>query len=150
MKFNCSVEIDLPVDQVTTLWSNPENLKHWQDGFVSMDQISGEPGEPGSKSKMIYGSGKRKIELVETIKTNDLPREFSGKYEAKEMVNLMTNRFQALGENQTRWEAEIEYIQFNGFMPKLMATLMPGMFRKQTQKWLDQFKQFAEQPAQST
>ena len=29
-------------------------------------------------------------------------------------------------------------------MPRLMATLMPGMFKRQTQKWLDQFKVFSE------
>ena len=35
-------------------------------------------------------------------------------------------------------------LTFNGFMPRLMAMLMPGMFKRQTQKWLDQFKVFSE------
>jgi len=32
-------------------------------------------------------------------------------------------------------------------MIKMMAFLMPGMFKKQTQKWLNQFKEFAENVA---
>lgn len=32
----------------------------------------------------------------------------------------------------------------NGIMPKLMAKLFPGMFKKQSQKWMDQFKEFVE------
>ena len=93
---------------------------------------------------MQYKIGKRQIELIETITVNNLPQEFSGTYEAKQMTNTMTNRFTSLDENKTRYQAEIEYTDFNGFMVKLMAFLMPWMFKKQTQKWLDQFKAFAE------
>jgi len=42
------------------------------------------------------------------------------------------------------YKVEIEYTRFNGIMPKIMAFLMPGVFKKQTQKWLDQFKMFTE------
>lgn len=45
---------------------------------------------------------------------------------------------------KTKYISEIEYTHFKGFMNKMMALHMPGMFKKQTQKWLDQFKAFAE------
>lgn len=144
MKFHCSVDIDLPVEKVIALFDNEENLKEWQDGLVSFDHISGTPGTPGAKSKMVYRTGGREIELIETITAKNLPEEFSGTYVAKQMENTMTNSFTSLGPSKTRWDAEIEYTAFHGFMPKLMAFLMPGLFRKQTQKWLDQFKAFAE------
>jgi uncharacterized membrane protein len=149
MKFTCSVEINKPVEKVLELFDNTKNLKEWQDGFVSLEHLSGQPGEPGAKSKLIYKIGKREIELIETISIKNLPQEFSALYETKTMTNTMTNRFIPIGEEKTKYETEIEYTSFNGIMPKIMAFLMPGVFKKQTQKWLDQFKIFAEKKGKS-
>lgn len=145
MKFNCSVEIERPIDRVIELFDNPDNMKEWQDGFVSFEPLSGIPGQPGAKSRVTYDMGKgKKMELIETVLVRNLPDEFSGTYEHKHMTNSMKNRFIALSENATRWEAELEYTKLNGFMIKMMAFLFPGMFKKQTQKWMDQFKAFVE------
>lgn len=144
MKFICQVDIDLPRDRVVQLFDNAETLKEWQDGFVSREHVSGVPGATGSKTRCRYQSGKREIVLIETIITRDFPDEFTALYEAKEMTNTMSNKFSALSENSTRYVAEINYIKLNGFRVRIMATLFPGMFRRQTQKWLDQFKSFCE------
>jgi len=93
---------------------------------------------------MHYQIGKRKLELKELILLNELPLEFKAEYTAKEMVNTMHSFFTPLSEDKTEWKSEINYSKFNGLMPKLMAYLMPGMFKKQAQKWSDQFKTFAE------
>jgi uncharacterized membrane protein len=145
MKFTCQVEINLPIEKVIPLYQNVDNLKHWQDGFISYKHVSGNPGKKNAKSKFEYQIGKRKIELIETIIINDLPHQFSGLYETKEMTNTMTNSFEEADTNKTLYTTHIEYTQFNGLMPKLMAKLFPGMFRKQTQKWLNQFKEFVEE-----
>ena len=144
MKFTCSVEIKQPIARVTELFDAPNNLKEWQDGFVGIEHLSGRPGQPGAKSKLIYNIKNKEMELIETIIKKDLPREFSATYEHKHMTNTMSNRFTSLGSNLTKYDAEIEYTQFNGFLVKMMAFLFPGMFKKQVQKWLDQFKAFAE------
>ena len=145
MKFTCHVDVNQPINKVIELFDNPDNMKHWQDGFVSFTNISGRPGQPGAKSRVIYDMGKRgQMELIETVLVRNLPHEFSGTYEHKHMTNSMKNSFKELSPNQTRWTAEVEYTKMNGFMIKIMAFLMPGMFKKQVQKWMDQFKAFAE------
>jgi len=144
MKFTCSVDIDLPIDRVIELFDNVDNLKHWQDGFIGHEHVSGVPGETGAISHFKYKSGKREIGLTETIYTNELPVEFAALYEAKEMTNTMSNKFSSLSENRTHYIAEVNYIKFNGFMVKMMVAIFPGMFKKQVQKWLDQFKEFCE------
>jgi len=98
---------------------------------------------PGSKYQIQYG-GKRPFELIETLQIYEMPHRFKGLYEHKKMSNTMDNQFESLTENSTRWTAEIEYIILKGPLLKLFAWLMPGMFKKQTQKWLDQFKEYAE------
>ena len=144
MKFTCSVDIDLPRDRVVELFDNPDNMQHWQEGFVSFDRISGKHGAPGSKSKLVYLNGKRKIELIETLDVYNLPEEMSGSYDHSNMTNSMKNFFHVLGDNKTRWDSELDYTIKKGLMLKLMAKLAPGMFRKQSQKWMDNFKVWAE------
>lgn len=144
MKFKCQVDIDLPREKVIELFDSVDNLKHWQDGFISFEHLTGEPGEVGSTARMMYEMNGRPMELIETVTVKNFPDEFSGTYVHKHMTNSMVNKFEWLASDKTRWTAEIEYTQLNGFMIKMMAFLMPGIFKKQTQKWLNQFKAFAE------
>ncbi|MDA8692436.1 SRPBCC family protein [Saprospiraceae bacterium] len=144
MKFRCQVDIDLPRDLVVEAFDSPENLKEWQDGFVSYEHKSGASGEVGAQAIMVYKIGKRDMVLTETILKNDLPRTFIGQYDFKEGSNTMSNTFEIITVGITRWVAEVEYTRMDSFMMKMMSKLMPGMFKKQTQKWLNQFKVFVE------
>ena len=144
MKFICQVEVNAPLEKVVEAFDSSENLKHWQDGFVSFEHISGVQGQIGAQSKMVYKIGKRDMILTETILKNDLPREFNGRYDFKEGSNTMSNRFELIDSETSRWIAEIEYTRMDSIIMKMMSKIMPGMFRKQTQKWMDQFKVFVE------
>jgi hypothetical protein len=142
MKYTTEIEINLPIDRVIELFDDPDNLKEWQPGLQSFEHISGTPGQPGAKSRLLFQMGKREIEMIETITVRDLPDEFSGTYEAPGVFNIVKNKFIPLSENKTRYISEQEF-QFKGFM-KLMGWLMPGSFKKQSQQYLEKFKEFAE------
>ena len=142
MKFSNEIIINLPVERVTKLFDNPDYLKEWQPGLISFENISGEPGRPGAKSKLKYKMGNREIEMIETVIENNLPQEFTGTYQAKGVYNEVRNHFIPLDENHTRYISECEF-KFSGFM-KIMAFLMPGAFKKQSYKFMEQFKIFAE------
>ncbi len=144
MKFTCSVVINKPIEELVDLVMDPNNLAHWQDGYEGIEYLSGDPGKVGSKSRLQYKMGKRSMDLIETIEKNNIPHEFLALYEHSHMVNRMQVLFEKLDDETTRYVSNIHYIKFNGFMPKLMARLFPGMFKKQVQKWLDQLKVFAE------
>ncbi len=144
MKFTCIVDIDLPRDKVIEIFDNPDNMKHWQDGFISFKHLSGNPGEVGAKSVVNYENRGKPFELIETILVRDLPHEFTGTYEHTSMTNTMQNLFTETDNGGTRWTAHIEYTKLKGFMLKMMVFLMPSMFKKQVQKWMDQLKAFAE------
>jgi uncharacterized membrane protein len=68
----------------------------------------------------------------------------TGHHHHKHMDNTMTCTFKTISEHSTEYISEIEYNAFRGLMPKLLAQLFPGMFKKQLQKWLNNFKEFAE------
>lgn len=140
MKFTCTVDINLSRSKVRALYDNPQNLQYWQDDIVSFKHQKGEPGTVGAQSLVNY----KHVELTETIVKNSLPEEFHGLYEGKWGKNTMSNYFEELSTNETRWKAEVEFLEFSGFMMKVMKLIFPNTFKKQTQKWMDQFKAFAE------
>ncbi len=41
MKYTCTVDVNLPIDKVVALWENENNFKEWQDGFKSIEHLSG-------------------------------------------------------------------------------------------------------------
>jgi hypothetical protein len=142
MKYSAEIEINLPVQKVIELFDSVENLKKWQPDLVSFDRLSGIPGQPGAKSVLKYKMGNREIEMIETITVRNLPSEFSGTYEAKGVYNVVRNKFVPVNPNKTVYQTEQEF-RFSGFM-KIIGTVMPGAFVKQTKKHLQRFKEFAE------
>lgn len=142
MRYTTEIIINKPIDQVIALFDNADNLKEWMEGLQSFEHISGTPGEVGAKSKLTFLMNNRKLEMIETITAKNLPDEFSGTYEAKGVFNTVVNRFVRLDGNRTKYVTEHEF-ELSGFM-KIIGWLMPGMFRKQSMKYLEAFKKFAE------
>jgi uncharacterized membrane protein len=142
MRYVNEIEIDRPIEKVVKLFDDPANMDKWMEGLQSFEPISGTPGQPGAKSRMKFKMGKREIEMIETITVRNLPAEFSGTYEAKGVFNIVKNRFVPLPGNRTKYIAENEF-HFTGFM-KLIGWLMPGAFKKQSMKYLSDFKNFVE------
>ena len=93
---------------------------------------------------MYYSDGKRDMVLTETITDNQLPHSFEAFYHHEHMDNTMKCRFISIDRNTTRYEYEFEYSRINWFLPRLLAILFPGMYRKQGEKWIKQFKDSVE------
>lgn len=144
MKFKGMIEIEQPRDKVVALFTNPSYLGEYQDGFIRKELVSGEVGAVGAVSKMYYRHGKSTMELTETVTSNQLPDSFEASYHHKHMDNTLKCIFTSIGTHKTRYETEGEYTAFRGFMPKMLAFFFPKMFEKQAQKWLNNFKAFAE------
>jgi len=144
MKYKCTVEINAPIKKVVNLWCDENHFEKWQDGFHSIECISGKVNSVGAKSKILLQQGKKKMELIETIITNDLPNEKKALYEHIHMTNTQTTKFESVSEGRTLYISEVEYTKFIGLIPNLMAIFFPGVFKKQSQKWMNQFKMFAE------
>lgn len=144
MKFKGSVEIAKPREEVVRYFADPKYLGEYQDGFVSKELISGEAGQNEAVSKMLYKHRSHDMELTETVIENKLPAFFESHYHHKHMDNFMRCTFVSIDDERTRYEYEFEYTRINWIMPKLIAILFPGMYRKQGEKWMRQFKEFVE------
>lgn len=145
LEYTVQIDLDLPRERVVELFADPEHMPKWQRGFIRATPIDGEPGQAGAKRQLVYKMGRGEMEMVETVVAADLPERFDCTYDAKNVHNVVRNRFVELGPEKTRWESENEF-QFSGFM-KVIGFLMKGAFPKQSLKYMTDFKAFAEQGA---
>lgn len=142
MNYTNQIDIDLPRQRVVELFDNTDNLKEWMPGLILFEPISGTPGQPGAKSNMEFQMGKRRIKMVETIVSNNLPDEMEGYYETNGMKNEIKASFIEMEPNKTLYVSESTF-KFSGVM-WLFAPLMKKVFMKNSQDYLDRFKKFAE------
>ncbi|MBV7268653.1 SRPBCC family protein [Winogradskyella luteola] len=143
MKYTTEIIIEKPLEYVINKMDSTDNMKHWQEGLVSAEHISGTPGEFGAKMKLNYDFGKRKMELIETITKQNFPSEFHATYTTKGMRNIQQNYFESIEENHTRWICKNEF-QPTNFVMNAMLFLMPRAFKKQTKTYMKNFKNFVE------
>ncbi len=150
MRYKQKIVVDASVERVAELFDSPSNMMKWFPDFKSFEHISGEPGQPGAKSRMLFKTKRGDFEMIETITVSNLPDEFSGEYDTlgTGISNTMTHWFKPHTDNSTRYETEIDYV-FSGFKWKLISLFMGPVFRRQSFKVMKQFKEFAEsQPAE--
>lgn len=143
MKYTLEIIVNLPLKEFIKKFDNPENMKHWQRGLVSVEHISGNPGMVGAKMKLNYAFGKRKMELIETVTHRNLPHEFHGTYSTTGIDNIQENYFEQTADETTKWVSKSEFLPLN-FSMRAMLWLMPKAFKKQTLKYMMDFKNFAE------
>lgn len=145
MKYSHEIIIDLPREKVIEIFDNQENAFEWMEGLKSWDQLSGEPGKEGAKSRLTYETKRGKMVIDEEITKKDLPDMCNFVFTSKGVTNWNDNRFEEIAPNQTKW------VQSNVFKCKGMiwvfAKLMPGAFKKQSLKYMSDFKSFAEKKA---
>lgn len=143
MRYVEQTTINRSRDRVIAKFDNADNLSKWQEGLVSMTHLSGTPGQAGAKSRLIYQMGSRTIEMIETIEENALPDRFIAIYEADGMWNRNENHFEETDEGNTEWSMLCEF-RPTSLMLKVMATILPGMFKKQTRQNMGAFRDFVE------
>ena len=141
MHYSVTVEIDLPRQRVIELFDNPDNMPLWQPTLLSFQHVSGELGQTGAISELKYQMGKREITMIETITERNLPDVFSATYETKGVWNQVSNHF-VEQDGKTMWTMNTVF-KCTGML-RIMAWLMPGMFKKQTTADMLSFKAFAE------
>lgn len=142
MKYTTEVTIHLPREKVIELFDSTENIYKWQPGLLSFEHLSGEPGQEGCRSKMVYEGRKSDLLMTETITKRNFPDEFHGTYEARGVYNEIYNYFSEPEPGTTLWST-VSIFKFRGLMA-LMAPFMKQAFTHNTVLNMERFKVFAE------
>jgi len=135
--------INKPIEEVTKKMASIENMKHWQEGLMSTEHISGIPGVIGAKMRLNYSFGKRKMEIIKTIIKANFPIEFHATYTTKGVRNIQGNYFESTKDGFTKWTCNNNY-EPTSFAMSTMLFFMPKTFKKQTKTYMKNFKKFIE------
>ena len=142
IKYTEEIEINTNIDTVITLFDNPYNMQKYMDGIESYKIVEGNIREVGAKAEMIVLMGEKKIIMIEEIITNNLPEEKKVTYTADGVYNIVTNKFERISDNKTKFINEQEF-EFKGYM-KVIGFFMPSAFKQQSRIYLQDFKEFSE------
>lgn len=148
MRYELEMDIALPRARVVELFADPDNWPEWQETLISAEHFEGTPGEPGARTRLLHKFGRRETAMVETIESKRLPHEMTCTYEARGAWNRVVNRFLEVAPDRTRWVFESE-CRFSGAF-RIVAFLMPGMFRKASLREMSAFRKFAERKGGET
>lgn len=146
MKYTFEIEINAPREMVAGLAGDPENRMKWMDGIESDEALSGTPGQPGAKSRLVFRTGNMKTTMMGTVIANNLPDTFSETFDAPNVFTVVTGKFVALSPQKTKYVSEQEF-QFKGIFNKIVGFLLQKEFKNQTLRHVENFKRFAESEA---
>ena len=153
MKYTVSIEIALPREQVAQLLADPAHLPKWLRGMMVHEPLRGVHGQVGTQSRVVMQMGQQKFEGTETI-TRREPSDLCGIPQGsvvrcdREIVSegmwcAVRDRLTEASPDTTLWESENEY-RFSSMLMRLVGLLMPGAFRQQSRRHMQDFKAFAE------
>ncbi|WP_336065759.1 SRPBCC family protein [Mesoflavibacter sp. CH_XMU1404-2] len=143
LSYTSEIIINKPVATCFSTIVNLDSMKHWQDGLISIEHISGTPREIGSIMILNYQFGNRKMKLTESVTHRENNTAIHFNFDTKMMHNVQKNSFEAIDETTTKWTSENEFFP-RSFSSRIMLFLIPKAFKKQTQKYLTNFKNYVE------
>lgn len=142
MKYSVSNTINKPMDVVMERLNDPDSMLEWMEGLQKVEHISGTPGEEGAISDLHFIHKKKEMKLRETILEQNLPDQIKFSYHSPMGYNEVELRFESLGPDSVK-QTNNSYFELKGAM-KLFGFLFKGIFKKQSLKYLDAFKNYAE------
>ncbi|HYF31713.1 MAG TPA: SRPBCC family protein [Chitinophagaceae bacterium] len=121
---------------------NPDDLKHWLTGFVSVKPLTGTIGEAGSTSQLKFMEGGKEIEVIETVLLSNPNQQYSFRMESASFSSENDIRLISLGD---RTEL-IQTVQFQpkGFFMKLFIPFIKGAMKKRMHNELLKLKDLIE------
>ncbi len=140
MKSVINLHIDAPQATVAELMSNPANNSKWM-GDTEYQPVSGTPGAPGSKFRLIPKDGTP--DFVATVVARNLPNELRLQLEAPTVDVDITDRFVALSPKKTLLVSE-EVFRFKGTKGRIASLFARRAIKDAHRKHMEAFKRFAE------
>jgi len=141
MKYNHTIVINHSRGRVLELMMATEHMPKWQRGLTVVETLEGEPFTLNAKTRLVFDTGKKSLEMTETLIDMRLPDAYTAVYETDELWHRISYMFSEL-DGKTLWSTENEFV-FSGFM-RFLGPLMKKAFMKRTEYEMARFKDFVE------
>jgi uncharacterized protein YndB with AHSA1/START domain len=145
MKMTFETEIRASRELVWAIFDNPDNLVRWQPTLESFTHLTGDPGQPGAVSELVYNENGKKVTMTETVTERRKPHFMAGTYDNDRATSLIVSHFEEIDDNTTRF---ISYsnMNFKGIM-KILSLFVARSIRARVEADLSRFKLLVETQA---
>ncbi len=148
MKMKVEAEIRASRDFVWAVFENPDNLTRWQPTLESFTPQTGEVGQPGATSELVYNENGKKITMIETVTERQKPQFMAGIYDSARATSLIVIHLEEIDDNTTRFVSYTN-MKFKGMM-KIMSVFVAKSIRDRAEADLNRFKLLVETDAAGT
>ncbi len=142
MKYTISNIINKPLDEVIEKFKDTDGSKEWMEGMQGFTRLSGTPGEVGAKTDFHFIHKGKEMTISETILEQNFPNQIKFAYQSPMGYNEVEMLFEQLADGTTK-QTNNSFFEMKGLM-KYIGFIFKGMFKKQSYKYLNGFKEYAE------
>lgn len=143
MPYQHSIIVKIPLADFIKVYRDRETFKDWHPHLIEVEQLSGRLDAFGSKLKLTYQMGRRKLEMIETIDKNELPHTFYATYYTEGLDLKQENTFRETTEGYTHWTQLNELLPLN-FTTRFYTWFFKSTFKKQSKMYMKNLKRFIE------
>lgn len=142
MRYTISNTINKPLDVVAAKFTEPDGAMHWMEGLQRSEHLSGTPGQIGAKTDFYFVHKGKEMKITETILEENMPHQIKFAYGSNMGYTEVEMIFEKITDSTTR-QINNSYFDMKGIM-KLLGFLFKPLVKKQSMKYLNAFKAYAE------
>ena len=148
LEYGHKVTVDKPVEEAWAVAMDQDKYDQWLAGFKSMELISGEYGEVGSKYKIVVnpGEGQEDFEMIETVVDKKEFEHVVMHFDSDQTTFDQTMKFTDL-DGKASIET-ISSVEASGLVSKSLFACMHkfgGAFQKQEEMNIDALKTLVDE-----
>jgi uncharacterized protein YndB with AHSA1/START domain len=129
-EFRVRVEVERPVGVAWHVFADESRMEDWLGGFQSLETISGEPGEPGSRHRLTFVEDGQEIAFEEEV----LSRVDYEKFSFRMTHPMMTGEYEIAFEDIDARSAIVVdgKVRGEGFLRPMMPMMRASMVERVT------------------
>ena len=142
IEYNSQITVDKSIEESWNVTQDPNKMSEWMTGFKSFEHVSGEPGQVGSVSNVIFEVNGSETVIKETI-TKIIPNHSIAMTFENEMMEMDYVLEMKGDANQTEIKT-YTLVEGNGIITKSFIAMSPSSFKKQEDTNLSMLKNTIE------
>jgi uncharacterized protein YndB with AHSA1/START domain len=138
--YQFTVDIAAPIEQVFDLWTNVDRWHEWIEGITKVTDVSGPPGQAGTRYTIWFGSMRSPSEILDAERPSRIATRFGNR--------MLRGKTQVTFEPTASGTRLTQEIRTEGLIPAISARIFAiGSYRGSFRGELATFVHIAEREA---
>lgn len=142
VKYQAKTSVNLPLDKTFTLFNDITQIQKWIPEIKSISPIEETPNQIGSRYKIVMDNQGTETEMIEKVIDYQTNKGLTLEFDAGSMIK--TDQYSFTEQDGKTIITHDATAKGNSYLNRCFFAFLKGAFKKIDQKYLDNFKAFAE------